>query len=160
LEEIVSTKTWTPTAADAAQREWYLVDAEGLTLGRLASVVAQVLKGKNKPTYSTHMDMGDYVVVINADKVKVTGKKESQKMYYSHSGYMGSLKAIPFNEMMKKHPTRAVEEAVKGMLPRNRLGNQMLTKLKVYAGGTHPHAAQQPRLVRINPETEAIEGMA
>jgi large subunit ribosomal protein L13 len=159
LEEKVSTKTWTPTAEDAAQREWYLLDAEGLTLGRLASVVAQILKGKNKPTYATHMDMGDYVVVVNADKVRVTGKKETQKMYYSHSGYMGSLKAIPFNEMMQKHPTKAVEEAVKGMLPRNRLGNQMLTKLKVYAGGTHPHVAQQPKPVRINPETEAIESI-
>ncbi|HEY0070117.1 MAG TPA: 50S ribosomal protein L13 [Chloroflexia bacterium] len=155
----MSTKTWTPTAEDAAQREWFLIDAEGLTLGRLASVVAQVLKGKNKPTYATHMDMGDYVIVVNADKVKVTGKKETQKMYYSHSGYMGSLKAIPFNEMMQKHPTKAVEEAVKGMLPRNRLGNQMLTKLKVYAGATHPHAAQQPKPVRINPETEAIEAV-
>jgi len=145
----VSTKTWTPTAADAAQREWYLIDAEGLTLGRLASVVAQLLKGKNKPTYAPHMDMGDFVVVINADKVRVTGKKETQKMYYSHSGYMGSLKAIPFNEMMQKHPTRAVEEAVKGMLPRNRLSRKQLTKLKVYAGPEHPHAAQQPQQYQI-----------
>lgn len=153
----MSTKTWTPTADDAAQRDWYLIDAEGLTLGRLASVVAQLLRGKNKPTFTPHMDMGDFVVVINADKIKVTGKKETQKMYYSHSGYMGSLKAIPFNEMLEKHPTFAVEAAVKGMLPRNRLGNKMLTKLKVYAGATHPHIAQQPKSVRINPETQAIE---
>lgn len=153
----MSTKTWTPTADDAAQREWYLIDADGLTLGRLASVVAQLLRGKNKPTFTPHMDMGDFVVVINADKIKVTGKKETQKMYYSHSGYMGSLKAVPFNEMLEKHPTFAVEAAVKGMLPRNRLGNKMLTKLKVYAGATHPHAAQQPKPVRINLETQAIE---
>jgi large subunit ribosomal protein L13 len=154
----MSTKTYTPTAADAAeQRKWYLIDATGLTLGRLASVVAQYLRGKNKPTFAPHMDMGDYVVVINADKVVVTGKKATQKMYYSHSGYLGHLKAVPFNEMMQKHPTFAVEAAVRGMLPRNSLGNKMLSKLKVYAGERHPHAAQQPQVLQINPENEAAE---
>lgn len=154
----MSTKTYTPSASEAvAQREWYVIDADGLTLGRLASVVAQYLRGKVKPTYTPHMDMGDFVVVINADKVVVTGKKNMQKMYYSHSGYPGNLKAIQFNEMMKKHPTFPVEAAVRGMLPRNSLGNQMLTKLKVYAGERHPHAAQQPKPIRINPETQAAE---
>jgi large subunit ribosomal protein L13 len=154
----MSTKTYTPTAADAeAQREWYLVDAKGQTLGRLATLVAQLLRGKNKPTFSPHMDMGDYVVVINADQVKVTGGKESKKMYYSHSGHMGSLKSVPFNEMMEKHPTYAVEAAVRGMLPRNRLGDQMIKKLKVYAGDKHPHGAQQPKALRANPKTETLE---
>src|SRR6187549_79156 len=117
----MSTRTYTPTAAEIEQqREWYLVDAGGQTLGRVATLVAQLLRGKNKPTFTPHMDTGDFVVVINADKVTVTGNKESGKLYYSHSGYMGSLKAIPFSEMMVKHPTFAVEAAVRGMLPRNR----------------------------------------
>src|SRR5215210_7879027 len=106
----MSTKTYTPTAAEAAtQREWYIIDARGHTLGRLATLVAQVLRGKNKPTFTPHMDMGDFVIVINAGQVVVTGAKNSDKMYYSHSGYLGHLKAVPFNEMMKKHPTFAVE---------------------------------------------------
>lgn len=156
----MSIKTYTPTASEAAaQREWYVIDAAGLTLGRLATVVAQYLRGKTKPTYTPHMDMGDFVIVINSDKVKVTGNKFTQKMYYSHSGYPGNLKAVAFNEVMKKHPTFAVEAAVRGMLPRNSLGNQMLTKLKVYAGERHPHAAQQPKPIRINPETEAAEAV-
>ncbi|HUP28227.1 MAG TPA: 50S ribosomal protein L13 [Chloroflexia bacterium] len=154
----MSIKTYTPTAAEAeAQREWYIIDAEGQTLGRLATLVASVLRGKNKPTFTPHMDMGDFVIVTNADKVVVTGKKFSDKMYYSHSGYMGSLKAIPFDVMMQKHPTLAVEAAVRGMLPRNRLGAQMITKLKVYAGVKHPHAAQKPKPVRINSETDKLE---
>src|SRR5207249_1791612 len=128
----MSTKTYTPKAVEAAeQREWYFIDANGLTLGRLATLVAQVLRGKNKPTFTPHMDMGDYVVVVNADKVVVTGAKNSDKIYYSHSGYLGHLKGVPFNEMMEKHPTFAITEAVKGMLPRNRLGADMLGKLKV-----------------------------
>ena len=143
-------KTYTPKADEAAeQREWYVVDAEGKTLGRLATVVAQVLRGKNKPTFTPHMDMGDYVIVVNADKVVVTGRKTNDKMYYSHSGYLGSLKSVPFNEMMEKHPTFAVRAAVRGMLPRNRLGADMLSKLKVYEGAKHPHAAQQPKELSI-----------
>jgi large subunit ribosomal protein L13 len=154
----MSTKTYTPKAAEAAaQREWYLVDANGVTLGRLATLVAQVLRGKNKPTFTPHMDMGDFVIVINADKVVVTGGKTSGKTYYSHSGYMGGLKATPFNEMMEKHPTFAVTAAVRGMLPRNRLGDDMLGKLKVYAGDKHPHAAQQPKELVINSEKETLE---
>lgn len=154
----MSTKSYTPTAAEAeAQRQWYLIDAKGQTLGRLATLVAQVLRGKNKPTFSPHMDMGDFVVVINADQIKVTGNKTTDKMYYSHSGYLGHLKAVPFNEMIEKHPTFAVEAAVRGMLHRNRLGAQMLTKLKVYAGEKHPHKAQKPKLLRINSETETLE---
>src|SRR5438067_13752449 len=154
----MSTKSYTPKAAEAAeQREWYLIDANGLTLGRLATLVAQILRGKNKPTFTPHMDMGDYVVVINAEQVIVTGNKATGKHYYSHSGYLGSLKAVPFNEMIKKHPTFAVEAAVRGMLPRNRLGAQMLGKLKVYAGPKHPHAAQKPVELKVNPENETLE---
>ena len=154
----MSTKTYTPTAAEAeSQRDWYVIDAEGQTLGRLATLVAALLRGKNKPTFSPHMDMGDFVVVTNADKIVVTGKKFSDKIYYSHSGYMGSLKAIPFDVKQEKHPTFAIEEAVKGMLPRNRLGAQMITKLKVYAGGKHPHTAQKPKPLRINAETGTLE---
>jgi large subunit ribosomal protein L13 len=154
----MSTKTYSPTAAEAdAGRQWYIVDAQGQTLGRLATLVAQYLRGKNKPTFTPHMDMGDFVVVINAEQVIVTGNKATGKHYYSHSGYLGSLKAVPFNEMIKKHPTFAVEAAVRGMLPRNSLGAQMFTKLKVYAGPKHPHAAQKPVELKVNPENETLE---
>ncbi len=154
----MSMRTYTPTADEIeASRDWFLVDANGLTLGRVATLVAQVLRGKNKPTFSPHIDTGDFVVVINADKVVVTGAKTHDKMYYSHSGYLGSLKAVPFNEMMQKHPTFAVEAAVRGMLPRNRLGAQMLKKLKAYAGPKHPHGAQQPKELKVNPQTGAFE---
>lgn len=154
----MSTKTYTPKAAEAAeQREWFVIDADGLTLGRLCTLVAQVLRGKNKPTFTPHMDMGDYVIVTNASKIVVTGAKSTGKIYYSHSGYLGHLKSVPFNEMMEKHPTFAITEAVKGMLPRNRLGADMLGKLKVYAGDKHPHGAQKPKELRINPETQALE---
>jgi len=154
----MSIKTYTPKAAEAAAaREWFLIDANGVTLGRLATLVAQVLRGKNKPTFTPHMDMGDYVIVINADKIVVTGAKTHNKIYYSHSGYFGGLKSVPFNEMLEKHPTFAVTAAVRGMLPRNKLGADMLTKLKVYAGESHPHSAQKPTEVRINPETQALE---
>ncbi len=154
----MSTKTYTPTAIEAdAGRQWYILDAQGHTLGRLATLVAQYLRGKNKPTFTPHMDMGDYVIVINADKVVVTGAKTTEKNYYSHSGYLGSLKTTPFNEMMVKHPTFAVEAAVRGMLPRNKLGAQMLTKLKVYAGPRHPHMAQKPIELVINPENQTLE---
>ncbi|MFL5734714.1 MAG: 50S ribosomal protein L13 [Chloroflexia bacterium] len=154
----MSVKTYTPKGDEAAQqREWYIINAEGQTLGRLATLVAQVLRGKNKPVFTPHMDMGDYVIVINAAKVVVTGNKASGKNYYSHSGYLGHLKVTPFNEMIEKHPTFAVQAAVRGMLPRNRLGADMLNKLKVYEGDKHPHAAQQPKELRINPEHQRLE---
>jgi large subunit ribosomal protein L13 len=154
----MSTRTYTPTAADAeAGRAWYIIDAKGQTLGRLATLVAQYLRGKHKPTFAPHMDMGDYVVVINASQVVVTGAKNEDKMYYRHSGRMGNLKTIPYNEMIKKHPTFPVEDAVRGMLPHNSLGVQMLAKLKVYAGPKHPHVAQKPVELRINSDNETLE---
>jgi large subunit ribosomal protein L13 len=137
------TKTYTPKAKDI-QRSWYVVDADGAVLGRLASEVAHVLRGKHKPTFAPHMDMGDHVIVINAAKVRVTGAKETDKVYYHHSGYPGGLSEIPYEREAERHPERLIERAVRGMLPRNRLGRQMLRKLAVYAGGEHPHAAQSP----------------
>lgn len=131
------------------EREWLLVDAEDMVLGRLATQVAQILKGKTKPTYTPHVDVGDFVVVINADKVRLTGKKADQKNYYSHSGYQGGLKETSFKEMLAKHPERIIEKAVKGMLPKNTLGRAMGMKLKVYAGSEHPHAAQNPRKIEL-----------
>lgn len=125
-------------------RKWYVVDAEGKTLGRLASEVAKVLRGKNKPIFTPHMDTGDYVIIVNAAKVKVTGRKLDQKVYYRHSGYIGGLKSTTLREMMAAHPERVVEHAVRGMLPKGPLGNQMYTKLHVYAGPEHKHAAQKP----------------
>ncbi len=126
------------------ERKWYVVDATGCTLGRLASEVAKVLRGKHKPTYTPYMDCGDYVIVINAAKVKVTGKKLDQKLYYRHSEYIGSLKSTTLREMLKTHPERVVRYAVKGMLPKGPLGKQMLRKLHVYAGPEHEQAAQKP----------------
>lgn len=131
------------------ERKWYIVDAEGQTLGRLASEVASILRGKLKPEYTPHVDTGDFVIVINADKIKLTGKKLSDKMYYTHSLYPGGLKATPAGEMLNKRPDRLFEIAVKGMLPKNSLGRQMFTKLKVYAGTEHPHAAQKPEAWQI-----------
>ena len=125
-------------------RKWYVVDAEGKTLGRLASEVAKVLRGKNKAIFTPHIDTGDYVIVVNADKVKVTGKKLDQKIYYHHSDYIGGMKETTLREMMNKHPERVIEYAVKGMLPKGPLGRQMYTKLFVYAGPDHKHAAQKP----------------
>ena len=130
-------------------RQWYVVDAEGQTLGRLASELAKVLKGKHKAIYSPHLDTGDYVVVINAEKVHVTGRKMDQKVYYSHSGYPGGLKSVTLREQLKRHPTRVLRSAVKGMLPHNPLGRVMLRKLKIYAGDTHPHQAQQPKALEF-----------
>ena len=126
------------------ERKWYVVDAEGCTLGRLSSEIAKVLRGKNKPEYTPHVDTGDYVIVINAEKIAVTGKKMDQKMYYHHSDYIGGLKETTLKEMLAKHPERVIEHAVKGMLPKGPLGRQMYTKLDVYAGAEHPHAAQKP----------------
>ncbi|NOX60374.1 MAG: 50S ribosomal protein L13 [Chloroflexi bacterium] len=126
------------------ERQWYVVDAEGKTLGRLASEIAKILRGKHKPIYTPHVDCGDYVIVVNADKIRVTGKRLDQKIYYRHSGYIGGLKATPLRRMLETHPERVLEYAVRGMLPKNRLGRKMYKKLKVYAQPTHPHQAQQP----------------
>ena len=128
-------------------RKWCVVDAEGMTLGRLASEVAKVLRGKNKPTFTPHVDTGDYVIVVNAEKIAVTGKKMDQKIYYSHSDYVGGLKSATLKEMLAKHPERVIEHAVKGMLPKGPLGRQMYTKLFVYAGPDHKHAAQKPEVL-------------
>lgn len=132
------------TKQEDVQREWYVVDASGQTLGRLASQVARILRGKHKPIYSPSVDTGDYVIVVNAEKVHVTGRKLDQKIYYRHSGYPGGLKEITLRNLLRKHPTRVIEHAVRGMLPKNRLGRRMFKKLKVYAGPDHPHAAQRP----------------
>lgn len=129
------------------ERKWYVVDAEGKTLGRLASEIAKVLRGKNKPIFTSHLDMGDYVIVVNAAKVKVTGKKLSQKIYYHHSGYVGGMKETTLKEMLAKKPERVVELAVKGMLPKGPLGRQMYKKLFVYAGPEHKHEAQKPEVL-------------
>lgn len=126
------------------QRKWYVVDAEGKTLGRLASEIATVLRGKNKPTYTPHVDCGDNIIVINAEKVSVTGKKKKDKVYISHSGYPGGRKEVPYEEMMAKKPEEIIRHAVKGMLPNGKLGRQMFKKLYVYAGPEHKHAAQKP----------------
>ena len=126
------------------ERKWYVVYATDMTLGRLASEVAKVLRGKNKPTFTPHIDTGDYVIVVNAEKIKVTGKKLDQKVYYHHSEYVGGMKETTLREMLAKKPEKVVELAVKGMLPKGPLGREMFTKLHVYAGAEHPHAAQQP----------------
>ena len=131
------------------ERKWYVIDAEGKTLGRLATVCANLLRGKTKPNYTPNVDTGDFVIVINADKIQVSGKKETDKIYYHHTGYPGGLKSIAFKDLMEKDPTKAIEKAVKGMLPHNTLGAQQFTKLKVYAGAEHPHAAQQPEVYEM-----------
>ncbi len=129
--------------------EWYVVDADGKTLGRLASQIASVLRGKHKPTYTPSLDTGDHVIVINAEKVRVTGDKPKQKMYYRHTGYPGGLRAVPFEVMIARKPEAVIERAVKGMLPHNRLGRALGKKLKVYRGPVHPHAAQKPKPLEI-----------
>jgi large subunit ribosomal protein L13 len=131
------------------QRDWYVVDASGKTLGRLASELARRLRGKHKPEYTPHVDTGDYIVVVNAEKVRVTGQKERDKMYYHHTGYVGNLKSISLEKLRQKRPERIIEIAVKGMLPKNPLGRAMFSKLKVYAGAEHKHAAQQPQPLEI-----------
>ena len=136
--------TYSPSAKDIT-REWYVVDAQDQTLGRLATRVASVLRGKHKPTYTPHMDMGDHVIVVNADKVVLSGNKVEQKTYLSHSGFPGGVRSVPFAAMLEKQPTKVVEKAIHGMLPKNKLGRAMKLKLKVYAGPDHPHAAQQPQ---------------
>ena len=141
-------KTYTVRKGDI-KREWYVVDAQGKILGRLASEIAKILRGKHKPIYVPHLDCGDHVIVVNAEKVRVTGKKLDQKFYYRHSGYPGGLKSISLRNQLQKHPTRVLEAAVRGMLPKNRLGRAMIKKLKVYAGGSHPHQAQQPKVLEL-----------
>lgn len=131
------------------KRDWYLVDATDKTLGRLASEIAKRLKGKHKPIYTPHVDTGDCIVVINAEKVRITGNKLNNKMYYRYTGYVGNLKSMNLSEMLEKHPERVIENAVKGMLPKNSLGRSMFRKLKVYAGSEHKHAAQQPQVLEL-----------
>jgi len=126
-------------------RQWYVVDAAGKNLGRLASRIATILRGKHKPNYTPHLDVGDFVIVVNAEKVAVTGRKLRRKMYYRHSLYPGGLKQVSLEQMLQKHPTRVIEHAVRGMLPKNRLGRRMIKKLKIYAGDSHPHQAQKPK---------------
>lgn len=139
-------KTYMPNT-DKLERKWYVVDAEGCTLGRLASEIAKILRGKNKPQFTPHEDTGDYVIVVNAEKIKVTGKKMSQKIYYHHSGYVGGMKETTLNEMLAKKPERVLELAVKGMLPKGPLGRKMYRKLFVYTGPEHKHEAQKPEQI-------------
>ncbi len=131
------------------EKDWYLADASDQTLGRFASRIATILRGKHKPTYTPHMDMGDYVIVINADKIHITGEKEKDKKYFSHSGYPGGSKFKSLHDLRIRHPERIIIHAVKGMLPHNRLGRKMLKNLKVYAGSDHPHSAQKPKLLEV-----------
>jgi large subunit ribosomal protein L13 len=147
-------KTSLPST-DTLERQWYLVDAENQTLGRLASEVASVLRGKTKPTYTPHLDTGDFVIVINADKIRVSGNKPTQKLYRRHSGRPGGMKTESFEHLQARLPERIVEKAIKGMLPHNALGRQMYRKLKVYKGSEHPHAAQQPQVLALDPATSA-----
>ena len=141
-------RTYSPKPADI-QREWHVIDATDVRLGRLAVQIATLLRGKHKPTYAPHVDGGDFVIVVNAGKVSLSGDKATTKLAYRHSGYPGGLSSTPFGELLEKDPRRAIEKAVWGMLPKNRLGRQMLKKLKVYAGPEHPHAAQQPQNFEI-----------
>jgi large subunit ribosomal protein L13 len=147
-------KTSVPSP-DSINRQWYLVDAENQTLGRLASEVATVLRGKTKPEFTPHLDTGDFVIVINAEKVRVSGNKDTQKTYRRHSGRPGGMKTETFSALQARLPERIVEKAVKGMLPHNALGRQLFRKLKVYKGADHPHAAQQPQVLALDPSTSA-----
>lgn len=149
-------KTYTPKESDI-ERRWWLVDAEGETLGRMASRVAAVLRGKHRADFSPHLDLGDFIVVVNADKVAVTGNRLEQKMYHRHSGYPGGLRSETMEELMARRPERVIRLAVKGMLPRNRLGRRMLGKLKVYQGSEHPHAAQAPERLDLSAVPNAAQ---
>lgn len=144
----MSVRTYIPKVSEI-EREWFVVDAEGQTLGRIATKIATIIRGKHKPTYTPNMDVGDFVIVINAEKVRLTGNKEIQKNYYRHSNYPGGLTTTSFQQMIDKHPERVIEFAVKGMLPGSTLAKQQLLKLKVYAGPNHPHAAQQPKALEL-----------
>ena len=141
-------KTFSAKPAEV-KRQWYVIDAEGKPLGRLASECARVLRGKHKPEYTPHVDTGDYIVVVNADKVAVTGKKATDKMYHHHTGYIGNLKSVSFEKMQEKAPGRVIQLAVKGMLPKNALGREMIRKLKIYSGTDHRHAAQTPQPLEL-----------
>jgi large subunit ribosomal protein L13 len=141
-------KTWNAKPGEITRR-WYLVDAEGQTLGRLATRIADTLRGKDKPTYTPHVDTGDFVIVVNAEKIQVTGNKLDQKMYHRHSGYPGGLRSRPLREQLERRPTEVIRKAVKGMLPRNRLGRAQIGKLKIYAGPEHPHEAQGPEPLKL-----------
>ncbi|MBD3751417.1 MAG: 50S ribosomal protein L13 [Micrococcales bacterium] len=143
------TRTFTPKAGEI-QREWLVIDATDVVLGRLASHAAALLRGKHKATFAPYVDSGDHVIIINADKVALTGQKLQKKMAYRHSGYPGGLKAVAYSELLEKNPVRAVEKAIRGMLPKNSLGRQQLSKLKVYVGAEHPHAAQQPKTYTLD----------
>ena len=134
---------------ESVRRDWYLVNAEGKTLGRLATALADRLRGKHKPVYTPHVDTGDYIVVINAEKIRVTGRKLTDKIYYHHTGYIGGIKSIALEKLLAEHPERVIQFAVKGMLPKNPLGRRMFRKLHVFAGGEHPHQAQQPKPLKI-----------
>ena len=144
-------KTYVATPS-TIERKWWLIDAENLVVGRLATTVANVLRGKHKATFTPNMDCGDHVVIINAEKIKVTGTKNKDKVYYSHSGYPGGIKEVTFEKLLAKHPERVIEKAVKGMLPKNPLGRAMYRKLKVYAGSNHPHTAQLPKVLDFDTE--------
>lgn len=148
LKELTVNKTYATKPSDI-KRDWYIVDAEGQTLGRLATRIAAVLKGKHKPIYTPSMDTGDYVIVVNAEKVIATGRKMDEKMYYRHTGYPGGLRTVTLREQLAKHPDRVLLAAVRGMLPHNRLGRAMFKKLKVYAGADHPHAAHKPKNLEL-----------
>ena len=141
-------KTYAPKASEI-ERDWYLVDAEGMTLGRMATEVARVLRGKHKPTFAPHLDTGDHVIIVNADKVVLTSDKAQRKQVYRHSGYPGGLKSESYADLLKRRPADAVRQSIVGMLPKNRLGRQQARKLKIYAGETHPHAAQKPTPLEI-----------
>lgn len=145
-QQIQTTYATTPSVIE---RGWWVIDAQGMTLGRLASKVAPILRGKHKPYFTPHLDTGDYVIIVNAEKIHVTGKRMDQKIYYRHSGYPGGLKQMTLRELMKRRPTRALKLAIKGMLPKGPLGRQMMTKLRIYAGAEHPHQAQQPQALDI-----------
>ena len=142
-------KTYVPSVEETHQKQWWIVDAADQPLGRIATRIAAVLRGKHKPTFTPHLDMGDHVVVVNASQVKLTGNKADQKEYFRHSGYMGGERFIPFKVMLAKHPERVIEMAVKGMMPKNALGKNMVKKLKVYAGAEHPHQSQKPEPLDI-----------
>lgn len=143
-------KTYSQKASEV-QRDWYVIDATDQTLGRLSTQITTLLRGKHKPTFSPNLDGGDFVVVVNAEKVRLTGNKAEQKVYYRHSGFPGGIKRIPFKQMLAKRPENIIRLAVKGMLPKTRLGRQQIVKLKIYAGPTHPHAAQQPKVHEPRP---------
>jgi large subunit ribosomal protein L13 len=151
---MAAVKTYIPKATEI-ERRWYIVDAEGLTLGRLATQIATIIRGKHKPSFTPHLDVGDYVIVVNAEKVHVTGNKEEQKFYYRHSGYPGGFRSTSLRDQLSRHPERVIETAVKGMIPHTNLGRDQLKKLKVFAGPNHPHAAQQPEPLEIRGASRA-----